>query len=73
MTPTTKAGRALLADWPRLGEMEYGQTGEPIIAAIEAEAAQAERERIRASLTQIGYADIPAGSIDAILAEPTDE
>jgi hypothetical protein len=36
--PTTQAGRALAEDYPGLGGMEYGMTGEPIIAAIEAEA-----------------------------------
>jgi hypothetical protein len=35
---TTEAGKRLLEDFPFVADLQYGQTDEPIIAAIEAEA-----------------------------------
>lgn len=80
MTPTTAAGRALLEQYPELEPMVYGLTDEPIVEAIEREAAQQERERIRAAIN--GWLDeydlrnalalIELDDLDAILAEPSE-
>lgn len=50
--PRTDAGRALLENYPGLGGMVYGMTAEPIIDAIEREAAAQERAILRAGLIE---------------------
>lgn len=77
MTPMTAAGRALLEQYPELEPMVYGLTDEPIVEAIEREAAAHERERIVALWDSNYISDDErllrrTRQVLAILAEPSE-
>ena len=71
--PRTEAGKALLTDYPGLAGLEYGRTGEPIIAAIEAQAVIAALDALAAEVERefrqtVRLPEEGADSIDAEIA-----
>lgn len=76
MTPTTEAGRALAEDYPGLLGLEYGRTGEPIIAAIEQEAVRAYKAELAAQIAALtppgGRFQNPDGSYTLVIGSVSD-